>query len=122
MIDNALFNGTFLNDLFAQSNREIYARITTLTQKEQAIESIEGRVSSGSINIDGSSIIRRSCSLTLVAKNLDINEFYWGVKNKFKLEIGLSNKVDSNYNDIIWFPEGIFLITDFDTNYTTKDY
>ena len=122
MIDNALFNGTFLNDLFAQSNREIYARITTLTQKEQAIESIEGRVSSGSINIDGSSIIRRSCSLTLVAKNLDINEFYWGVKNKFKLEIGLSNKIDSNYNDIIWFPQGIFLITDFDTNYTTKDY
>lgn len=122
MIDNALFNGVFLNELFQQTEREVYARITALTQKEQAIESIEGRVSGGSINVDGSSVIRRSCSLNLTAKNLDINEFYWGVKNKFKLEIGLSNKIDSSYNEIIWFPQGIFLITNFDTSYTTKNY
>jgi hypothetical protein len=42
--------------------------------------------------------------LTLVAKDIKINEFYWGIKNKFKLEVGLLNEINSNYNDIIWFP------------------
>jgi hypothetical protein len=34
----------------------------------------------------------------------------------------LSNKINPDYNDIIWFPQGIFLITNFDTSYTTKNY
>ena len=58
----------------------------------------------------------------MVAENLDINNFYWGVKNKFKLEIGLSNKIDSNYPDIIWFPLGTYVITSFSTSYTTNNY
>ena len=65
MIDNVLLNDIFLNELFQQSEREIYARITALTWQEQAIESIEGRVSGGSVNVDGASVIRRSCSLTV---------------------------------------------------------
>lgn len=121
MINNAILNDVFLNDLFKQTNREIYARITALTQKEEAIEYIEGKVSAGSINVDGKSAIRRSCSLTLVAKDININDFYWGIKNKFKLEIGLSNEVNPDYDKIVWFPQGIFLITNFDTNYTTKN-
>jgi hypothetical protein len=59
--------------------------------------------------------------LTLVAKDININDFYWGIKNKFKLEIGLSNEVNPDYDKIVWFPQGIFLITNFDTNYTTKN-
>ena len=121
MMNNAILNDVFLNNLFKQTEREIYARITSLTQKEEAIEYIEGKVSGGSINVDGKSAIRRSCSLTLVAKDININEFYWGIKNKFKLEIGLLNQVEPNYDEIIWFPQGIFLITNFDTNYTTKN-
>ena len=117
MMNSAILNDVFLNDLFKQTEREIYARITALTQKEQAIEYIEGKVSGGSINVDGKSAIRRSCSLTLVAKDININEFYWGIRNKFKLEIGLSNQVEPNYDEIIWFPQGIFLITNFDKQF-----
>jgi hypothetical protein len=67
------------------------------------IEYIEGKVTSGSINVDGSSAVRRSCNLTLVAKDVNINEFYWGLKNKFKLEVGLRNFINKNYPEIIWF-------------------
>lgn len=121
MMTNAVLNDLFLNELFKESTRELFARLTLLTQDEHAIETIEGKVSGGSINVDGKSAIRRTCSLNLVAKDIEINEFYWGVKNKFKLEIGLLNEIESNYEDIIWFPQGIFLITNFDVNQTIKD-
>lgn len=121
MMTNAVLNDLFLNELFKESTRELFARLTLLTQDENAIETIEGKVSGGSINVDGKSAIRRTCSLNLVAKDIEINEFYWGVKNKFKLEIGLLNEIESNYEDIIWFPQGIFLITNFDVNQTIKD-
>jgi hypothetical protein len=105
MLNNALFNDVFLNELFHQRERAIYAKITSLTYAEEPIESIEGRVSGGSINVDGDSAVRRTCSINLIAPNtLEYNEFYWGVKNKFKLEIGISNEVDSSYDKIIWFP------------------
>jgi hypothetical protein len=79
------------------------------------LEQIEGKVTSGSINIDGASAIRRTCSLSLVAKDLNINEIYWGLQNKFKLEIGIKNFIDEDYPDIIWFPQGIYVITGFNT-------
>ena len=67
------------------------------------IELIEGKVTSGSINIDGASAIRRTCSLSLIAKDLNINDIYWGIQNKFKLEVGIKNFIDSYYPEIIWF-------------------
>jgi hypothetical protein len=72
--------------------------------------------------VDGKSAIRRSCSLNMVAEDVFINEFYWGLRNKFKLEIGLKNNVANKYDDIIWFPQGIFVITNFDTNLTAKKW
>ena len=79
----------FLNKLNQHKHRETYVKIIALTFSEEPVELIEGMATQGSISIDGSSIIRRTCSLTLVAKELNINEFYWGIKSKFKLEIGL---------------------------------
>jgi hypothetical protein len=65
-------------------------------------EEITGRVTSGgSINVDGTSAVRRSCSLTMVAKDVNINDFYWGLHSKFQLFIGLTNKINPNYPDII---------------------
>jgi hypothetical protein len=55
------------------------------------------------VNIDGASAIRRTCSLTMVAKDVNINNTYWALKNKFKLEVGVKNVIDSQYPDIIWF-------------------
>lgn len=104
----------FLIALDEFREREIYARVIALTFQEDPVELIEGIVTGGSINIDGASALRRTCNLNLVAKDININDFYWGVKSKFKLEIGLKNTVDTErYPDIIWFPQGTYVITTF---------
>jgi hypothetical protein len=64
---NPLFDINFLTELLESQEREIYARITSLTQNEMPIEYIEGRVTGGSINIDGASALRRTCNLSMVA-------------------------------------------------------
>ena len=122
MISNPLFDIKFLTRLFEQKEREIFARITALTQEELPIEYIEGKVTGGSINVDGNSAVRRTCNLTMVAQEVNINDFYWGLKNKFKLEIGLKNNFNSLYPDIIWFKQGLYIITSFNTNQNTNNY
>ena len=91
--NDPLFDSRFLQELDNQNNREVFARIIALTFQETPVEKIEGRVTSGSISIDGTSVVRRTCSLSMIAKDLDINSFYWGIKTKFKLEIGLTNTI-----------------------------
>lgn len=117
-----IYNQEFLKQLDTQKNRIIYARITSLTLDESPIESIEGRTTGGSINLDGSSAVRRSCSLTLVAQNLNYNEYNWTLKTKFKLEIGVENNIDSSQPKIIWFPQGIYVITSFNTSHSTNNF
>lgn len=117
-----LLDKKFLQELDAESQKEIYAKIVSLNVHEEPIESIEGRVTGGSINIDGSSSVRRSCNLTLVTQQVDINDIYWGFSNKFKLYIGVLNTINNKYEDIIWFPQGTFVINSFNSSYTTNDY
>lgn len=115
-----LYDKDFLLELDKDRNKTIYARITALQFNETPIECIEGRVTQGSINIDGSSAVRRSCSLTIASQNFDYSNYYWGMNTKFKLEIGLQNMVDENYPDVIWFPQGIYLITSFNISNSTS--
>ena len=135
LYNNPLLDKEFLAALDAHREREIYARIIALSFNEDPLEQIEGRVTQGSINIDGASAVRRTCSLSLVAEQMNINDFYWGLKSKFKLEIGLRNTIkDTIYTstgekwgekypqDIIWFPQGIYAITAFNTSYNTTNY
>ena len=117
-----LYDKEFLINLDRDRNKTIYARITALTFQENPIETIEGRVTQGSINIDGASAVRRSCSLTMVAQDFKYNDFYWGLNTKFKLEIGVKNHIDLRYPDVIWFKQGIFLITSFNTSRSTNNF
>ena len=122
MKNNPLFDLDFLIELFSQKEREIFARITALDLEELPIEYIEGKVTGGSVNVDGKSAVRRTCSLTMIAYEVNINDFYWGLKNKFKLEVGLKNTLNSKYPDIIWFTQGVFVITNFNTTQNTNSY
>ena len=148
---NPLLDKEFIELLEKENSREIYAKIINLTLDEYPIEEIQGKVSQGNINIDGSSAVRRTCSLTMIADRVNINEYYWSFATKFQLYIGLkippkiramtveentlakfndSNKTISlvkeltplykNYPDIIWFPQGTFLITDFKLTLNTN--
>ena len=112
----------FLLELDKQKNKILHARIIALNFNEFPIETIEGRVTQGSINIDGASAVRRTCSLTLVAQNFDYNNYLWGMNTKFKLEIGVVNNIDKTYPDIIWFKQGIYIITNFNTASSTNNF
>jgi hypothetical protein len=89
---------------------------------------IEGKITTGSINIDGNSSVRRTCNLTMVSDNKELKDFYWGIKTKFQLEIGLRNRLygeykavkGGDYPDIVWFPQGIYLIATFNTSISTN--
>ena len=119
---NPLLDKDFLKQLDEYRSHEVYARITALSVKELPIEQIEGKVTGGSVNIDGASAVRRTCNLSLVAGDVNINDFYWGLHNKFKLEVGLRNEINSEYPDIVWFPQGIYVITSFNTSLSTSGF
>jgi hypothetical protein len=107
-----LTDKSFLRELYGSRQRTTYARITKLTLDEHPIETIEGKILSGSVNVDGNSAVRRTFSLQLAVQDLNFNEFDWGLENKIKLEVGLENTVlNSVYPKILWFPQGIFYIS-----------
>lgn len=110
----------FLRELDYHHEKDSYARLTLLTIDDYPKEYIEGTITGGSINIDGASSIRRSCSLNLLVTNEDvnnnnsyINDKYWSYNNKFKLEIGIKNLINSKYPEILWFDQGIYIISSF---------
>lgn len=119
---NPLLDSEFLKKLDSQTTREIYAKIILMTFDEHPIKEIQGRITQGSVNIDGASAVRRTCSLSMLAGDLDINDYYWGIKDKFKLEIGVANNIDNRYPEIIWFPQGLFVATALNENLSAQGY
>ena len=99
MTTNPLEDNQFLEKLNSAHEREVFAKIISLDFDENPIEEITGSVTQGSINIDGSSAIRRTCSVTMVAQELNINDYYWGLNTKIQIYIGLRNNIDSKYPD-----------------------
>ena len=119
---NALADKEFLKKLDLYKKKDVYAKIISLDINENPIEQIEGKITGGSINIDGASAVRRTCSLTIVAQEVNIDDYYWGLSNKFTVSIGIENFIDDRYPDIIWFDQGIFVITSFNSQYNTSNY
>lgn len=117
-----IYDKNFLLQLDRCQHKTIYARVTALNLQEYPIETIEGRVTQGSINIDGASAVRRTCSLTLVASDFNYSDYLWSFNTKFKLEIGVQNTIDPRYDDIIWFKQGIYIISSFNTSRSTSNF
>jgi len=86
---NPLLDKEFIKLLDKNNLREVYAKIISLNKDELPVEEISGKVSQGSLSIDGSSAVRRTCSLTIVSERVNINEYYWSFNTKFKLYLGL---------------------------------
>lgn len=113
----------FLTKVFKNRQKHIKVKISSLTFDEKLIETLEGKVTNGSINIDGKSAMRRSCNLTLIPYN-NIDQVNWGLETKFKLEIGIENpyfQMDNDYPQTLWFPQGIYLITSFSQSISTNN-
>ena len=120
--NNPLLDNDFLNQLNEYSEREIYVKIIALDMDENPMDEISGHVTQGSISLDGSSAVRRTCSLPMVAEDININEYYWGLHTKVKISLGMKNFVNDEYSDIIWFPQGVFVLTTFTTSQNVQGY
>ena len=55
----------FLKELAKQHVKTYYVKISVLNWKEQPVTSIEGRVISANLNIDGQSSLRRTANLSI---------------------------------------------------------
>lgn len=119
---NPLLDVDFLEKLHHVRVRQVHARVIALNSEEQPLELIEGVVTSGSVSVDGSSAVRRTCQLSMVVKELNIHEYYWGLKTKVEIYAGLENHIDDRYPDIIWFKQGTFVLTSFNTTQGLGNY
>lgn len=116
-----MYSKEFLKKLFEYPNQTTFARIISLDWQEHPMEELSGEITDGgTINIDGASSVRRSCSLSFITDKKEITDVYWSVKTKFRLEIGLRNNIDKNLPDIIWFPQGVYCITSFSYTLSTN--
>lgn len=119
----------FLEDVDNLKIRVQYAKIVLLDfTTEKPIKEIQGRITQGIINVNGSSSVRRTLSLTMICdpqlsqlENID-NEI--SINKKIKVEIGYKNplKQYQKYGDMIWFPCGVFVISSVTLNRSTSGY
>jgi len=109
-----LQDSVFLKELDNLRIKEQYVRLTILTWGEEPIVEIQGKATSGSLNLDGNSSLRRTSNFSMFAEeqendltNIDQN---LSINRKLKLELGFKNEINPKYGDIVWFPLGIFVI------------
>lgn len=114
-MSNVLLDRDFLKLLDEWNEREVYVKLISLDFNEHPRAEIQGYATGGSINVDGSSAVRRTCNITLITENQQISEFDWALESKFKVLIGLKNFISNQYEDIIWFPQGTYIITSFNS-------
>ena len=119
---NPLLDVFFLQELDNYRNRVTYVRMTSLTVEGYPIEQIEGVATGGNITVNGDSAVRRICNLTMTTKKLNINNIYWGISARVKIEIGLWQEFTEKYDNLIWFPMGVYVITDFKTSQQVNNY
>ena len=110
-----LKDSVFLKKLDLENLKRYYVKIIVLAMDETPIQAIEGKISSGSINIDGNSSMRRTCNLTFLIEETEDNNLMnidnlLSINKKIKIEIGIENIIDDRYDNIIWFNQGIFII------------
>lgn len=115
----------FLEKIDDIVNQRQYVNITLLDWNEDPIKEIDGIISSGSLSKDGSSSVRRSCSLSCSVDggkyNVDEMEMDFSLNKKVFIEIGIKNDTDE-YPEwpILWFPQGVFYINSFSINSSTS--
>ena len=114
-----------------------FVRILILDKDESVLKAVEGKATAGTVNVNGSSAVRRTANLTLVTEavkgidytvtNLDIMNEVTNIKTliamnrRCKIEIGIKN-TGGEYKDydIFWFPLGTFMILNATVSYNNQ--
>lgn len=123
-----MYDKIFLEKLVNEKIQTTYAKIITYSFDEKPLSSIEGRVTGGSIQGNGASAVRRTLSLSMVAKptiaNIENIENEISINKKIKVFIGCQNNIYGykNYGDIVWFNCGMYVISGANINQSTSGW
>lgn len=123
-----LVDEQFLRELDAAKNKQVFVRLTVLDIHNLPVGSIEGRATGGSLNKNGSSNVRVTGNVTIVAdeSNYQIENIdnIISLNKRVEVEIGYENVLHNKYRDygVIWFPQGIMCITQPSVTHSTSSY
>lgn len=106
----------FLKEVTRAHIQTYYIKINILNWNELFVDNVQGRVISGSINIDGKSSIRRTLSLSFYVDGLTQSitraENLLSINKKIQVEIGIKNIFDAYTEyETLWFPQGIYVVS-----------
>lgn len=117
---------TFLKSLDKSRIQQYYVKITVLDWYERPIQDIQGKVTSANIILDGSSSVRRTANISMIADGV-INDLtnvdnLISINKKVNIEIGFTNNMNryTEYS-ILWFPLGIYVIISPSISHSTSD-
>lgn len=112
------YSEEFLKKLNKARLKTHYAKIILLSFDEIPIAEIQGKITSGTINVNSSSAIRRTLSLSMLVDDSIANitniENQISINKKIKVAIGLDNPFSEyieEYGNIVWFPQGVFVLS-----------
>lgn len=114
-VNSTLKRRNFLKTIDNFVNQKQYVRLTLLNWNEEPLKEIQGVIASGSLSKDGSSSIRRTCSLTasIDSGEYDIENmsYDFAINKKIFIEIGIENHSNQFLDyPVLWFPQGVFFI------------
>ena len=108
----------FLKALDEMRIKEHFISLQIMNMQEKPIKFIQGIATAGNITVNGSSAVRRTINLTLSVSsdNNDITNLnnFISCDKKVNVELGIKNPFNDYkfYGDIIWFPLGVYCITE----------
>ena len=110
-----LNDSSFLERFDKIKLKEQFVKLIVLDFYQNPIQQIQGKVISGSFNLDGSSSMRRTGNINLIADDLENNltdtKHLLSINKKIEVLIGFTNTTgEYSQYDMIWFPQGVYLI------------
>lgn len=118
----------FLTALDKLRIKSHYAKIVLLSFDEKPIREIQGNITSGNLSVNGSSSVRRTINLTMLAdetnsslENID-NEI--SINKKVRVYVGYKNPLKSyaQYGDIVWFKCGMYVLSSANISRSTSGW
>ena len=110
-----LKDSVFLKKFDELKLKEQYVKLIVLTFDEMPIQEIQGKVTGGNLTLDGSSGMRRTGNLSMIAdeyeNDLTDTKHLLSINKKVEVLIGFINTTDEYTEyDMLWFPQGTYVI------------
>ena len=120
-----LKDSVFLKNFDKIKLKQQFIKLIVLTFDQQPIQQIQGKATGGNLSLDGSSSMRRTGNISLVAdpyqNDLTDTKHLLSINKKVELLVGFTNTTDE-YKEfpILWFPQGVYVIVTPNITYNSS--